>query len=186
MFDQILKLATSQLGEQFANNPEIPQHQVQDIAQETGNSIFGAITDQISSGNLGAIQEMLSGSQTSSSSPIVNSIASNVVNNLVQKLGLNPSLAQTISAIAVPFVMNMFNSKVSNAQQTSGFDVNSILQSVLNGGQQSSGNSGGGGLLGGLLGGLFGGNKQTQEQQSTSQQTNPQDMLGSILGQFLK
>ncbi len=182
MFDQILKLATSQLSEQFAGNPEIPQHQVQDIAQETGSSIFGAITDQISSGNLGAVQEMLSGTQTSGSNPIVNSIATSVVNNLVQKFGLNPSLAQTISAIAVPFVMNMFNSKVSNAQQSSGFDVNSVLQSVLSGGQQSSGNSGGG-LLGGLLGGLFGGNKQ---QQQAPAQANPQDMLGSILGQFLK
>lgn len=183
MFDQILKLATSQLSEQFAGNPEIPQHQVQDIAQETGSSIFGAITDQISSGNLGAIQEMLSGSQTSASNPIVNSIATSVVNNLVQKFGLNPSLAQTISAIAVPFVMNMFNSKVSNAQQTSGFDINSVLQSVLSGNQQQSGgNSGGGGLLGGLLGGLFGGNKQQQ----APAPANPQDMLGSILGQFLK
>lgn len=178
MFDQILQMATSQLKDQFVAHDEVPTEQAGQIAEVTGESIFGAVSDQLSSGNLGFLQEMLSGQQTSGTNPLVSGIANSVVTNLVGKLGLNPSMAQTIASVAVPFVLNMFNDKVNNAQQNQGLDVGSLLGSVLGGGNQQQQSSGG---LGGLLGGLLGGGNKQQAQQPSGQ-----DLLGSVLGQLLK
>jgi len=177
MLDQLIQMATQQLGQQFVENPDIPNDQfdVNNVAKTAGSSIFETIAGQISGGNLSGITEMLSGQQTNTNNPLVSSIATNVVNSLVQKSGLNPQLAQTIASVAVPFVLNMFN-KQAGAAQSSGMDIGGLISGALSGG----GSQGGGGLLGGLLGGLFGGNKQSGGGDIGSQ------VLGSVLGQLLK
>lgn len=179
MLEQLIGMATQQLSKQFVENPDVPNDQfdVNQVAQTAGSSIFESIAGQVTSGNIGGLQEMLSGSQTSASSPVVSGIATNVVNSLVQKCGLNPQLAQTVAAAAVPFVLNMFNQQASNAQ-SSGMDIGSLITGALSGGGQQSG---GGGLLGGLLGGILGGNKQNQAGGDLGSQ-----VIGSVLGQLMK
>jgi hypothetical protein len=179
MLDQLIQMATQQLGQQFIENPDVPNDQfdVNQVAQTTGSSIFETIAGQIGGGNIGGITEMLSGQQTGGNNPLVSGIASNVVNSLVQKSGLSPQLAQTIASVAVPFVMNMFN-KQAGAAQSGGMDIGGLISGALSGG---GGNQGGGGLLGGLLGGILGGNKQ----QSGGGDLGSQ-VLGSVLGQLLK
>ena len=179
MLDQLIQMATQQLGQQFVENPDVPNDQfdVNQVAQTAGSSIFETIAGQISGGNIGGITEMLSGQQTGGNNPLVSGIATNVVNALVQKSGLNPQLAQTIASVAVPFVMNMFN-KQAGAAQSGGMDIGGLISGALSGG---GGNQGGGGLLGGLLGGILGGNKQ----QSGGGDLGSQ-VLGSVLGQLMK
>jgi hypothetical protein len=173
MLDQVLKLATSQLTQQFTENAEIPTEQASNLAMTAGSAIFETLGSQISSGNTSGIMEMLSGGQTQANNPIVNSISQNVVSQLVQKAGLNEQMAATVSNVAVPFVMNMFNNKVQ--QQGGGLDIASLVTSAISGGNQ-----GGGGLLGGLVGNLLGGNKN-QQSGGIGQQ-----VLGSVLANFLK
>lgn len=176
MLDQFIKMAADQIGQQLHENPNVPTEEFnyQDAAQTAGSSIFETIAGQMGNGDLGAIQEMLSGAETSTNNPLIESLSSGVINNLSQKNGLSPDIARTIASIAIPFVLNMFNQKASSAQ-SGGMDIGGLLGSVLGGGQQSRG----GGLLGGLLGSVLGGNR--------NQSSNPgADMLGSILGQVLK
>ena len=180
MLDQLIQMATQQLGQQFVENPDVPNDQfdVNQVAQTAGSSIFETIAGQISGGNLGGITEMLSGQQTTGNNPLVSGIATNVVNSLVQKSGLNPQLAQTIASVAVPFALNMFN-KQAGAAQSNGIDIGGLISGALSGGGSNQG--GGGGILGGLLGGLLGGNKQ----QSGGGDIGSQ-VLGSVLGQLMK
>lgn len=172
MFDQILKMATSQLSEKLREDGNIPDQEmdVEQVATVSGESILGTVSDELSSGNLGAIQEMLSGSNTTASNPLVATISSSLVSALVSRAGLSASLAQTVSSVAVPFVMNMFNKNVSNAQE-SGMDIGGLLTGVL-------GQAGGGGALGGILGSVLGG--------GNSNNPSGQDLLGSVLGQIMK
>lgn len=176
MIEQLIQMATQQLGQQFVEHPDVPntEFDVNQVAQTAGSSIFESIAGQVGSGNLGGLQEMLSGQTTGANNPLVSGIASNVVNALVQKSGLNPQLAQTIASVAVPFVLNMFN-KQAGAAQSGGMDIGSLITGAMSGGQQ-----GGGGLIGGLLGGILGGNKQPQGQDLGTQ------VIGSVLGQLLK
>lgn len=177
MLDQLIQMATQQLGQQMIADPNIPNNEfdVNQVAQTAGSSIFESIAGQISNGNLGALQEMVSGQQTNANNPLVSGIAQNVINALVQKSGLNPALAQSIASMAVPFVMNMFNGQAS-AAQSNGIDMGSLITGAMTGGGN---NSGGGGLLGGLLGGLFGGNKGQQQDMGTQ-------VIGSVLSQLMK
>lgn len=181
MLEQIISMATQQLGQQFKENPNIPdgEFDVESVAKTAGSSIFEQLAGQVSGGNLGGLTEMLSGSQTSGSNPMVASIAQNVVNSLIQKNGLSPQLAQTISSVAVPFLMNMFNSKVSNAQ-AGGMDIGGLISGALGGGGNASG---GGGLLGGLLGKFLGGGNNSNNQGGGDMGSQ---VIGSILGQLMK
>jgi len=174
MFDQILKMATAKLGETLTANPDVPNEQVPQLSQEAGNTILNTITEQLKSGNLGGITEMLSGQETTTNSPVVGGITNSVVSNLVEKLGLSPAMAQTVATAAVPMVMNMFNDKVNEKNEEGGVDIASMLSGALSGGQQD-----GGGLLGGVLGNMLGGNKQDNK-------SGGQDVLSAILGNFLK
>jgi len=179
MLDQLIKMATQQLGQQFVENPEVPNDQfdVSQVAQTTGTSIFESIAGQIGGGNIGGLQEMLSGQQTVGNNPILSGIATNVVNSLVQKSGLTPALAQTVASVAVPFVLNMFN-KQAGAARSSGTDIGGLISGALSGG----GGQGRGGLLSSLLGGLLGGgDKSAQGGSNLGSQ-----VLGSVLGKLLK
>lgn len=177
MIEQLIQIATQQLGQQFVEHPDVPNDQfdVNQVAKTAGASIFETIAGQISGGNLGGIKEMLSGQETNSTNPLVTSIATNVVDSLIQKSGLNPQLAQTIASVAVPFVLNMFN-KQAGAAQSNGVDIGGLITGALAGG----GNQASGGLLGGLIGGILGGGNKQQGSDLGSQ------VLGSVLGQLMK
>jgi hypothetical protein len=173
MFEEIVKMASSQISEKLSGEAAVPQEQVSNIASTAGESILGAIGNQISSGNFGGIQEMLSGASTSASNPAVNSIAQNVVSSLVTKCGLSESVAATVANTAVPYVMNMFNDKVGQAKE-GGLDVGNLISGAMAGGAGSS-------MLGGLVSSFLGGSESKEGESNMGQ-----NVLGSILGNFLK
>ena len=179
MLDQLIKMATQQLGQEFEKNENIPHEEFdyQEAASTVGTSVFETISNQVSSGNLGGLKEMLSGGDTYSDNPVVSNLTTKVINNLSERNGLNPQLATTIASVAVPIVMNMFN-KQANAAQSKGVDIGGLISGALSGG----GNQGGGGLLGGLLGKVLG-------HESSGNQSGGSiggQVLSSVLGQLLK
>ena len=101
MLDQLIKMATQQLGQEFVNNENIPHEEFdyQGAASTVGSSVFETIANQVGSGNIGGLTEMLSGGDTSADNPIVGSLATSVINNLTQKNGINPQLASTIASV---------------------------------------------------------------------------------------
>ncbi len=157
MIDQILNLAKGQVGSALSGNPEVSQVQGKNQSEAVGMSVLDAIKKQAGSGNTGVLKEMLSGQQTSTSSPAVQSLLPDVVTNLTSRLGISPQMAQSIAMAAIPMVMNMMNGQVKQVQQGgSAGGLGSLLGSgglgqLLGGG--SEGNKGGG--LGGMLGGFL-------------------------------
>jgi hypothetical protein len=178
MFDQLLQMATGQIAEQLQGHDEVHEGNHADVVSTTGSSILETLTSQVSGGNMGGLMEMISGSQTSGDSPIVSSIASNVVSNLVQKNGLSAGAASSIAAIAIPMVMNMLNGKVQNAQSSGGLDIASIVGSLAGGGGQQS--SGAGGMLGNLVSGFLGGGNNNGGGNATA------DIVSGLLGNLMK
>jgi hypothetical protein len=174
MFEQLLKMASSQLTDQLSNRTDIPADQVSGIASTAGESIFNAISSQVTSGNLGGIKEMLSGSETAANSPAVSSMTQNVVSQLVAKNGLSEGVASNIANVAIPYVMNMFNSNVAAQQSAGGIDVPGMISSALSNGAAS-------GVVSNLLGGVLGGNKDEANQGNSAQ-----NMIGNLLGKFIK
>ncbi len=180
MLEQLIQMATSQLGSQLQDHPELAGQDIDlgNVAQTAGTSIFETLASQIGGGNIGGLTEMLSGTDTSADHPVASSMSSNVVESLVQKAGVSPQIASTIASVAIPMIMNMFNKQAGQAQ-SNGIDIGGLISGALSGGGQSQG---GGGLLGGLLGSVLGGGNQ---QQSGGGGLGAQ-VLGSVLSQFMK
>lgn len=180
MLEQLIEMATKQLGQEFEKNENIPHEEFdyKEAASTVGSSVFETISNQVSGGNLGGLTEMLSGSTTGADNPIVSNIATSVITNLTERNGISPQMASTIASVAVPIVMNMFN-KQAGAAQTSGVDIGGLITGALAGGGSQGG---GGGLLGGLLGKVLGGSGGSGNQAGGI----GGQVLTSVLGQLLK
>lgn len=179
MLEQLIQMATSQLGSQIQEHPELAGQNIDvaNVAQTAGSSIFETLASQVGGGNIGGLTEMLSGSNTDANHPVAASMSNNVVESLIQKAGVSPQIAATIASVAIPMVMNMFNKQAGQAQ-SSGIDIGGLISGALQGGGQSQGS---GGLLGGLLGSVLGGGNNQQNSGGLGAQ-----VLGSVLSQFMK
>lgn len=76
-----------------------------DLAKE---SMMSGLTNSLSSGKIGDITKAFSGG---TSSPLVQSIVAEYGSSLIQKLGLNATLAKTISSTLIPAVFNFINNR---------------------------------------------------------------------------
>ncbi len=179
MFEQLVSMATSHLGDNLSSNEAIKGLGVdhQNVAGVAGNVILQTLMGQLQNNDTSALQEMLSGTETSQNSPAVSSLMPSVVSQLGSQLNLSSGTAQSIAAVAIPLIMNMLNGRVNQAQQ-GGMDIGGMLGGLMGGGNASGG---GGGLLGSVLGGLMGGGNAAPQQKNSAQ-----DMLGSLLGNILK
>ena len=81
------------------------QDKALDLAKD---SVLGGLTQSFQSGNIGEITKAFSGG---SSSSLVQSIISTYGSKLISKLGLNESLAKTISAAIIPMIFNYISKK---------------------------------------------------------------------------
>lgn len=179
MLEQLLEMAQSQLGNQFTEDPEVDNNIVPQASQVASSSVLNAIMDQVKGGNISAITEMLSGSQTDASHPEVQNLVPGVANNLMSQLGIGSSQAQGLAGKAIPVILNMLNGKVQNAQSQGGFDVASLLGQLTGGGAQQQ-NSGAGGILSSLAGSLLGGGGNNSG--GGLQSTIINGVLGKLLG----
>lgn len=139
MFDQILDLVKSQLG----NNPQvsaaIPAGQHDAVSQEVATHISeGLKTHAENEGGVGGLLSMLGGG----SNQITNAIGGGLISSLGSKFGLPPMATGAIAA-ALPGILAKFAHKANDPNDPS-ITADSI--------QNSLGGSGG---LGSMLGGMF-------------------------------
>lgn len=150
MLDQLLNLAEGPLEEMLAG---MNQQSPKSSAGALKESIFSSIQKEISTGDLSAVKEMFSGSETSPDSPVINKLQGDVSNSLIDKLGISKEQAMGIAAAALPMILNFFNKRVNDAPQ----DNEDIMSSVISSLQGDSGKINTGDLLGSLMGGKNGG-----------------------------
>ncbi|MDR7129664.1 hypothetical protein J2X69_002009 [Algoriphagus sp. 4150] len=144
MLDQLLNMAELPLQEMLAG---MNQNQAGASASVLKETILSIVQKQVASGDLTAIKEMFSGSETSPASSVIKNLQGDVSEGLMDKLGITKEQAMGIAAAALPMVMNFFNKRVNDAPQ----DNNDIMSSIISSLQGGQGKVATSDLLGSLL-----------------------------------
>lgn len=144
MLEQIAQLVKQYGQQSVVDNPEIPNDLNNQVMTEATNTITGGLQNILSGGGVQGLLGLFGGNQNQSrggilSNPIVAMMVGHLANKLVQKMGLNPALANSISNNIIPNVLNGITQRtVSNAQQDNGFDLNDLVGALTGGGGQQA------------------------------------------------
>ncbi len=157
MLDQIIQLAKEQGTAYFKNQTNVPNEQAEEAAETAGESIFEGLKDQVLSGNLSGVKDLLSGNaKMDSSNPIVGQIISMFTSKLSGKSGISNDVAENAAQGGIPNLLQSLIGKfMSTDKADSGFDVAELAKSVMGDKIEDTVDD----LkesLGGMLGGFFG------------------------------
>lgn len=110
MLDQLSNLVRQYSGNAIVNNPAIPNERNDEAIDEASNSIAGGLQNMFSGGGVQDLLKMFSGKQDVTNSPVTNNISGGVIENLMNKFGLDRNAASNVASDLVPNVMkNMVN-----------------------------------------------------------------------------
>lgn len=140
MINNLINLVKEHAGDAIINNSAIPNEKNNEAISSTANSIFDALKNQATNGNLNNVIGMFNNSSTNLNSTISN----NVVTDLMQKFNLDNTQANQIAGSLIPKVLDNLVKKTNDSNDNS-FDLQDILKNI--GGSNSG--------IGGLLGNLF-------------------------------
>lgn len=148
MLEQLINSVKSEVGGQIAGKTNLPSGTIDKVFSVIGDVTKKEVTSQMVGGNLSNVMNLFSDKPNNSqANQIQSNISSGVLSNLTGKLGLSPQIANTITSIAIPALMNMITKK----NKTTPDDDPSPLNELFGASE--------GGLLGGVaknvLGGLF-------------------------------
>ncbi|MGB1242629.1 MAG: hypothetical protein ACPG49_08910, partial [Chitinophagales bacterium] len=103
MLDQIIQLAKEQGTAYFKNQTNVPNEQAEQAAATAGESIFEGLKDQLMSGNLSGVTDLLAGnSNMDSSNPIVKQIMGMFTSKLSGQSGITAETAESASQGGIP------------------------------------------------------------------------------------
>ncbi len=170
MLENLINLVKENAGEAIVNNPEVPNENNDKAIEVTGNSIMDTLRNAVSGGDISQLTSLFNGdANNAETSELAGNAKSDVVSNLIEKLGLSPEIAQRISQTVVPLVMAKLVGKTNNPNDNSfniqdmlgnltgdagGFDLGSVLGKINS--SNSDREKSGSGSLGDTLGGMFG------------------------------
>lgn len=157
MLDQIINLVKEQGTEYFKKQTNVPNEQAETAAETAGESIFEGLKDQVLSGNLEGVKDLLSGnSNMNSSNPIVKQITDMFVSKLSGKSGISTETAESASQEGIPNLLESVIAKFKSTDSAdSGFDVTELAKSIMGDKIEDTVEE----LkesIGGMLGGFFG------------------------------
>jgi len=142
MLENLLNLVKEHAGEAIINNPAIPNEHNDAAINTTAEGIMDHLKNLVSNGGVENIMGLFSGGSNAINGE-VSKMGGNIATNLMNKFGIDSSQASGIVNMLLPQVINSLISKTNNPNDNS-FDVQSIIGSLMGGGES----------LGGLLGGL--------------------------------
>jgi hypothetical protein len=134
MLENLINLVREQSGNVIQNNPAIPANKSQEAVQTAGNSILATLQGALSGGQLNEVLGFFKGGG-SSAPGLVQQATGNYAQDLQNKLGLDPTQAQSVAEQVVPGTMNQLASKAADPADNS-FDLQSIFNQ-LSGGKTS-------------------------------------------------
>ncbi|WP_372751341.1 hypothetical protein [Labilibaculum sp.] len=139
MIKDLISKALSSQGSGLLEGLGLPSNQHKKALELANDSVISGLTDSLTAGKIGDITNAFSGG---SSSSLVQSIVSNYGSNLISKLGVNSTMASTISSAVIPMVFKFINSK-DDAPTNNDEGVKSLLGDLVTDGIT--------GKIGGLL-----------------------------------
>ena len=162
MLENLQSLVKQYAGDAIINNPAIPNERNDEAVAATSNSIVAGLKDAVSKGNIADVTNMFSGGENAAAqSALGQNIKGNVVQEMMQKYGLDQRKAGHIASTLIPVVMQKFVQKTNDPNDKS-FDLNSIIRHL-------SGSGIGGDLLNNVTG---------------SNDNNEEGLLGKVKGLF--
>lgn len=127
MFEKILSLVKENAGNAIINNNDIPNERNEEAVETTTHSIVDTLKNSVQSGNMSDVMNLFkNGSSNVSSSPLAQNMQGNLVENLMQKFGLNSSQAGNVASSIIPSVLGKLVHKTNDPNDKS-FDLSSIL-----------------------------------------------------------
>ena len=133
MFDQLLDLVKKHAGDAIVNNPAIPNEKNEDAINETSGSIASGLQGMLSQGGIKDVLKMFGGQ--GGNSAVSNGISGGLIQNLMDKFGLDKQQAGNVADKVVPGVLDDMVKKTNDPADKS-FDIQGIFNS-LSGGQTS-------------------------------------------------
>lgn len=133
MLENLLDLVKQQAGSSIFDNPAVPNEKNEDAVAVAGSSITGGLQQLLSQGGVKQVLAMFSGNQQiDTTNPAVQQVSGNVVQNLMDKLGLDQQQAGSVAGGLVPDVLRKLVHKTNDPNDSS-FDIQSIFNSLSGG-----------------------------------------------------
>lgn len=134
MLDNLLNLVKQHAGSSILNNPEIPNEKNEAALAAAGQGITGGLQQLLSQGGLKDVLSLFSGKQEiSSANPAVQKVSGSVVQNLIEKIGLNQQQANSVAGGLVPDVLKNLVNKTNDPNDSS-FNIQQIFNALSGGG----------------------------------------------------
>ena len=148
MIDEFIDNLKTELSGKLKNETDVPSDKMDSIMSVLGDAVKGTAAQEMMGGNLSGVMGLFSDNPNDEQANHIESkMSTNVISELMDKVGISSAQAQSIAAIALPFLIKM----ITNKKKTSAKDDSSFLSDLLGGG-----NKGGlGGIAKDILGGFL-------------------------------
>ena len=127
MLDKLNQLVKENAQDAIVNNSEIPNDKNEAVIAAASGSIFDALKQQISSGNVSQLVETFKGGSTANN-PVVEQASSGFTDKLAG-MGINLESAKGIAASVIPGIISKFVQKTNDPNDKS-FDIQDILSNI--------------------------------------------------------
>jgi hypothetical protein len=134
MLDQIFDLVKRYAGDAIVSNPDIPNSRNDEAIQDTSGSIMNSLQNIFASGNIKDLLGMFGGAGKGTTA-VNQQVSGNVIQDLINKFGLNHQQAGKVADRMVPNVLNEMVSKTNDPADNS-FNIQDIFNN-LSGGRTS-------------------------------------------------
>ncbi len=150
MLEQILKSGGAEILSQLGSKFNIDKAVGGKILDVSGSSLKKGLGDQVMSGNIGGLLDLLNGKGGSAASSLTNTLTKSLVGDLLAKVGIKSELAQQVAPFIVSSVVNAFGKD----KPKGGFNADSLTE-MFKGSAGDMLKNKASDLLKGGLGGLF-------------------------------
>ena len=148
MIEELIGSLKTELSGKINSETDVPSDKMDGIFSVLGDAVKGTAAKELMGGNLSGLMSLFSDQPNDDQANNIESkMSSNIVTDLMNKVGVSPAQAQNIVAIALPFIIKM----ITNKKNESSKDDSSILTELLGGGAKG----GLGGMAKDILGGFL-------------------------------
>jgi len=133
MLENLLNLVRENAGDAIVNNPAIPNHRNEEAIMEASNSIAGGLQNMLGGGGLTDVLKLFGNKGGDlNSNPVTQNLSGGVIQNLMNKFGLDQGAASNIAGGLLPSVLQSLVQKTNDPNDSS-FDIQGIFNSLSGG-----------------------------------------------------
>ncbi len=148
MIEELIGNLKTELSGKLKSETDVPSDKMDGIFSVLGDAVKGTAAQELMGGNLSGLMSLFSDKPNDDhANNIESKMSSNIITELMDKVGISSAQAKSIAAIALPFLIKM----ITNKKNDSSKDDSSILTDIFGG----STKGGLGGIAKDILGGFL-------------------------------